>query len=72
MHAMKRALLAGTILPVLAMMPGFAQGLRAEGAIILAQAQDQDPRQRRPGQPQQGRPNVQPPRQPAAPIQQQP
>lgn len=70
MHAIKRALLAGTILPMLAVMPGFTQGLRIEGAIILAQAQDQDPRQRRPGQPQQGRPNMQPPRQPAAPIQQ--
>ncbi|MGQ3356652.1 MAG: hypothetical protein ACT6XS_18675, partial [Phreatobacter sp.] len=73
MHAIKRALLAGTILPILAVGPGFGEALRSEGPVLLAQmqpqgqGQGQDPRQRRPGglpPPQQGRPAVQQPRPP--------
>ena len=59
MNALKRALLAGTMLPVLAMAPGLAETLPS-GRLEVAQLnpqQDRDPRQQRPGgQGQQGRP----------------
>ena len=59
MNALKRALLAGTMLPVLAMAPGLAETLPS-GRLEVAQLnpqQDRDPRQQRPGgQGQQGSP----------------
>ena len=42
MTVMKRALLAGTILPSLLAAPAFAQALRAEAPMMLAQAQQPD------------------------------
>ncbi|MDP3546145.1 MAG: hypothetical protein Q8S29_08195, partial [Phreatobacter sp.] len=63
MTAMKRALLAGTILPGLLVAPAFAQVLRMDAPVLLAQAEQPDPR--RPG----GRPGAPPPQQARPPAQ---
>jgi outer membrane protein OmpA-like peptidoglycan-associated protein len=74
MNPIKRALLAGSIMPAVLGAPAFAETLRMDAPMLMAQAQPQgqDPRRPRPGAaPQQARPPQQSaPRQAAPPPQQ--